>query len=235
MTSCIEDAFHSARLYERADDGHMKSRATGVALIGKTAIGGETGRRKAVARCAQDHPDISNGIRRLSWRRWWCWRWSRRPVSLSCSIAYPAQGKDDRGHRRDAQRRSISGRAMPPAADRDDPWRKLESRSDAAAARRHARRQPSGDPDRPSRPRLEPRASARNSTPAIQGRMIDEALEETRRRPGGLGGPFVGRRARRADGAGLSAAGRGPRDAGAGGLSMARRCRLVQQARHHAA
>ena len=73
-----------------------------------------------------------------------------------------------------------------------------------------------------------------DSTPAIQGRMIDEALEKLGVGPaifvvhswaGALG---------RADGAGLSAARRGPGDAGAGGLSVARRRRMVQQARHHA-
>ena len=78
------------------------------------------------------------------------------------------------------------------------------------------------------------RAREQDSTPAIQARMIDDALEAIGHRSGGLCGPLVGRRARRAHGAGLSAAGGGPRHAGAGGLSVARRCRMVQQGRHHA-
>ena len=73
-----------------------------------------------------------------------------------------------------------------------------------------------------------------DSTPAIQGRMIDEALDKARRRAGDLRGAFLGRRAGRADGAGLSAARRRSGDAGAGRLSVARRRRLIQQDRHHA-
>ena len=77
------------------------------------------------------------------------------------------------------------------------------------------------------------RADHDDSTPAVQGRMIDEALDETRHRQRDLRGSLLERRAWRADGARLSRARRRPRDAGAGGLSVARRRRLVQQGRHH--
>src|ERR1700704_612400 len=59
------------------------------------------------------------------------------------------------------------------------------------------------------------RARAEDSTPAIQGRMIDEALEN-------LCCAFLERRARRADGARFSATRRGAGDVGAGGVSVAR-------------
>ena len=73
-----------------------------------------------------------------------------------------------------------------------------------------------------------------NSTPAMQARMIDEALEKLGVERRDRRGAFARRRAGCAAGAGLSAARRGSGDAGAGGLSVARRRRMVQQGRHHA-
>ncbi len=73
------------------------------------------------------------------------------------------------------------------------------------------------------------RAHLEDSTPAIQGRMIDEALEQLGIGPADRRGPFLERRARRAHGAGLSGTRRGAGDAGAGGLSVAGRRRMVQQ------
>ena len=78
------------------------------------------------------------------------------------------------------------------------------------------------------------RARLEDSTPAIQGRMIDEALEKL-----GVGSAiFVVHSWSGALGARMALdypeRVAGPRDAGAGGLSVAGRRRLVQQGRRHA-
>ena len=140
-----------------------------------------------------------------------------------------------RGSRRKSEcgRSGAARRAR--SADRDDPWREFQPGGHAAAAGRSARPKPSRDLDRPAGTRLEhARAVETDSTPAIQGRMIEEALEKLGVGPvilvvhswsGALGARMA---------LDYPAACRRPRDAGAGHPSLARRRRLVQQRRHHA-
>ena len=118
--------------------------------------------------------------------------------------AHPAQGRmvevagGDPPYRR--YRPARRGRS----ADRDAPWRELQSRGDAAAGRRAAGPKAPRDPDRPSRAWLEHARPPRGLDARNPGPHDRRGAGKARRRQRDLRGAFLGRRAGRAHRAGLS-------------------------------